>query len=105
MRVAERRGVAAVPQRHFSVLLRDLAAQRRVPESKRLALAEEAEELERRVVDERDQLVGPGHVPAVVEERRRKADRAGGVLGKFGREQQRQDGAERKPADDQGRAL
>src|SRR5260221_1665768 len=104
MRIAERGGVAAVEQRHPSILLRDFAAQRRVPEAERLALAEEGEELERRVVDERDELVGPWHVPAIIEKGRRKADRAGNVLGELGREQQGQDGAKRESADNQGRS-
>ena len=70
-----------------------------------MALAEEGEVLERRVIDQRQQPVVPGHAPAVVEQRRRERHDAGDLAGKFRGEHEREIGAERKAADDQRHAL
>src|SRR5436190_14596630 len=70
-----------------------------------MALAEESEVLERRVIDERQQPVIPGHAPAVVEKRRRKARHASNLAGEFSGEHEREIGAERQAADHQRHAF
>src|SRR6266480_1237629 len=88
MRIAELGGTTAVAQARFAVPRRDLAAQGLVLQPERLVLAKIGEVFERRVVDQRDQPVVPGHAPAVVEQRRREAGHARDVIRELGRQHQ-----------------